>query len=547
MNIKYNKVKILLHSILPLLVIFFLSNNNPKENYLKINKNLEIFSNIIKEINTYYINDVNIEKTIRIGIKSILESLDPYTNFISESEENYYQTLNTGIYAGIGAIISKKQNKNTIIMIYKNSPAYNGKLKIGDEIIKINGKNVKKKSIKHISNLLIGKPNTKIKISVKRYSIDNNINIYLTRKKVLINNISYSGIIEKNIGYIKLSSFTSNSSMEFSKSLNNLKNIGVKKMIIDLRGNPGGILEEAVEISNLFIKKGLKIVETKGKVKSFNKIYKSNKSTCYNKMPLIILIDKETASSAEIIAGVIQDYDIGILIGENTYGKGLIQITKSLGYSTYLKLTIGKYYIPSGRSIQSIDYKNKNKKKNINNKKFKTKNGRIVYSERGIDPDIKKGKFLFSPITINLFIKGFIFDYSTIFYYENKKIKKTKNYKISEEQYKKFLKWLYDKDYRYKNKIEKIIEELEGQLKKEKNYKNILKKIISLKYKIENNKECDLKKVKKEIKFLLKEEIASRYYLEKGAIESSFDYDKNITEAKRIFQNMNTYYKILNY
>ena len=521
----------------------FICSMKNKYYFLELNKNLEIFTNVIKELNTYYVNEIDPNLTIRTGIRAILSSLDPYTNFITEQEGNYYTILTTGTYGGIGSLVGNRNNKNIIIMPYKGSPAHRQKLKIGDEIIKINKINIQEKSINYISDLLRGEPNSKIKLLIKRYGNPKPILINLIREQIAIKSIAYCGIIENDIGYIKLSEFTINASVELRCSLIKLKKLGMKKLILDLRGNPGGMLDEGVKISNLFIKEGLKIVETIGRFKHLNKIYNSNSITYDNKIPIIILINSGTASSSEIVAGAIQDHDRGILVGENTFGKGLVQITRPLGYSTYIKLTSAKYYTPSGRSVQSINYNNKKKKKL--KKKFKTKNGRIIYNEKGINPDIKKNKFSFSPITISLFIKGLIFNYATIFYHNNNKINTAKKFKISDKEYNNFINWISKKDYYYIDKIEQIIDNLIKQAKNENYYINIKKQIYSIICTIQKNKEYDLKKFKKEIKWILKEEIASRYYLQEGAIEASFDYDKSIKTSVKIFKDINKYYRIL--
>lgn len=540
MKIYNYKYKIILFTTI---IIMFTCSMKNKYYFLELNKNLEIFTNVIKELNTYYVNEIDPNLTIRTGIRAILNSLDPYTNFITEQEGNYYTILTTGTYGGIGSLVGNRNNKNIIIMPYKGSPAHRQKLKIGDEIIKINKINIQEKSINYISDLLRGEPNSKIKLLIKRYGNSKPILISLSREQIAIKSIAYCGIIENDIGYIKLSEFTINASVELKYSLIKLKKLGMKKLILDLRGNPGGMLDEGVKISNLFIKEGLKIVETIGRFKHLNKIYNSNSITYDNKIPIIILINSGTASSSEIVAGAIQDHDRGILVGENTFGKGLVQITRPLGYSTYIKLTSAKYYTPSGRSVQSINYNNKKKKKL--KKKFKTKNGRIIYNEKGINPDIKKNKFSFSPITISLFIKGLIFNYATIFYYNNNKINTAKKFKISDKEYNNFINWISKKDYYYIDKIEQIIDNLIKQAKNENYYINIKKQIYSIICTIQKNKEYDLKKFKKEIKWILKEEIASRYYLQEGAIEASFDYDKSIKTSVKIFKDINKYYRIL--
>ena len=304
-----------------LAVVVFLMGNKPQDEYFKLSKNFEIFTNLIKELSTTYVEKIDPEVTIRTGINAIVASLDPYTNFIDEQEAAHYQTLITGAYGGIGAIIGHHNERHCIVMLYKNFPAYRGELHIGDEILKINREDVRKKSLTYVSDLLKGEPGTKIRLFIKRYGVFKPIVFSLVREEITLKPVPYFGMAADNVAYIKLTNFTKNTAHEVKKALQSLKAQGAKKLIFDLRGNMGGILEEAVEVANLFIKAGLTVVETKGRMKSSHKIYKTNQMAYDSQMPLIVLIDGTSASAAEIVAGVMQDYDRGVLIGEKTFGK----------------------------------------------------------------------------------------------------------------------------------------------------------------------------------------------------------------------------------
>ncbi|MCG8341098.1 MAG: S41 family peptidase [Cytophagales bacterium] len=548
---KTNKSKSTLFIVVITLLVAFAASKKSCNKSFQITQHLEIFANLIKELNTYYVDDIDPASTIKTGIDAILESLDPYTNFITEEELEYYNILTTGEYGGIGAVIGTRNNQNIVLMSYKDFPAHKSGLQIGDEIVKVNGENVVNKPISYISDLLKGAPNTSVQLVVNRYDVAKPIKLELVREKIKLKNVPYFNIIEEDVGYIRLAEFTTSAAAEVKAALKELKERGAEKLILDLRGNPGGILEEAVKVANLFIEEGLTVVETRGKLASLNSTYKTEEPAYDSSLPIIALVNEGSASAAEIIAGVMQDYDRGVLIGESTFGKGLVQVTRPLSYNTQLKLTAAKYYIPSGRSIQAIDYTNRDRsgrpEKIADSLRtaFKTKNGRIVYGGRGIDPDIEGEKYVWAPITVCLLGKGLVFDYATIFHAKHDQIGSARTFEISETQYQDFVKWLTDKDYDYTTEVEKSIERLTEQAKKEKYYEAIKEQIVSLKEKVQHNKEADLQTFKEEIKFILKQEIVARYYLQEGIIEATLDDDLDIKKALTLLKNVKQYDTIL--
>lgn len=532
-------------------IFSFVAFSSPGEKYFEIAKNLDIFATLYKEVNSYYVDEVNPNKLIRTGIDAMLSSLDPYTNYIPEDDIEDYRTMTTGQYGGIGALIGKSNQKNIIVMPYQGFPAYEGGLKIGDEIIKIDGIDVEDKSTSEISKLLKGQANTSLTITINRYGFDDPIDITLKREKITIDNVPYYGLIQGDVGYIKLSDFTTGAGKEVKNALDDLKSQGARKIIFDLRDNPGGLLSEAVNVSNVFIEKGKEIVYTKGKVKDWNKSYKALNSAADTEIPLVVLTSSRSASAAEIVAGVIQDYDRGVLVGEKTFGKGLVQATRPLTYNSQLKITTAKYYIPSGRCIQAIDYSHREDDGSVGKvpdslkSEFKTVNGRLVYDGGGVDPDLEVDLNNYVPITLSLLAKGLIFDYATIYYYNNPEISSAQDFRISDEEYNQFIEWLSGKEFDYTTKVEKTVEDLIQYAKKEKYFDDIENQISDLKSKVYHNKEQDLKKFKPEIKELLEKEIASRYYLRSGMLEASFDDDTQIQEAIKVLINQNAYDELL--
>ena len=337
-------------------VILCFAFRKPAEKYFDIAKSLDIFATLFKEVNTYYVDEVEPEKLIRSGIEGMLQSLDPYTDYISEDEIESFRITTTGQYGGIGALIGVINKKIVITHPYRNFPAFNAGIKVGDEIVSIDGKNIQGKSTSEISTLLKGQPKTEVNLRIRRIGQKENIALKIRREKITLTNLSFFGIVEPEIGYLRLDDFTPGASREVSDALHKLKEQGAKKIILDLRDNPGGLLHEAVNIVSLFIPRGKEVVSTKGKVEEWNKSYKTLNSPVDTEIPLVVLVSDGSASASEIVAGALQDYDRAVLIGRKTFGKGLVQTTRQLAYNSQLKVTTAKYYIPSGRCIQALDY-----------------------------------------------------------------------------------------------------------------------------------------------------------------------------------------------
>ncbi len=524
----------------------------PTGNYFEIAKNLDIFATLFKEVNTYYVDEIDPETLINTGIEAMLSSLDPYTNYIPEEDAAAYRTMTTGEYAGIGSLIAKVNGKNMITMPNKGFPAEKAGLKIGDELIEVDGTNVVEITIGEISKLLKGRANTDVTLKVKRYGMEDPIDFTITRGRIIIDNVPYYGIVGDHTGYIRLSDFTTNATKEVKTALQDLKSQGVDKVILDLRGNPGGLLYEAVNICNIFLPKGLEVVRTKGKVAEWNKTYRTLNNSFDESIPLVVLTNNASASASEIVAGVIQDYDRGIIVGRKTYGKGLVQTTRPLAYNSQLKVTTAKYYIPSGRCIQKLDYSHRQEDGSVDDipdslkVAFQTSHGRIVYDGGGVLPDIETEIEYLAPITISLIQKALLFDYATSYYYENRAPVDARKFKLSDTEYDEFISWLDEKDYDYKTNVEKSIEKLIENAKKENYYFEIEALIRNLESKVKHNKESDLITFKEQIKSILEENIVSRYFLISGEIEASLDNDTDLQEAIKVLDDFDRYHKILN-
>lgn len=519
--------------------------------YFELSKNIEIFASLYREVNTYYVDEIEPAKFMRTGIDAMLKSLDPYTDYISESEMEDFKFMTTGQYGGIGALISKKDDDVIIADPYENFPAQKADLRAGDLLLEIDGKVVKGKSTDDVSKLLKGQPNTEVKVKIQRLGEKQPIDKVLTREEIKVESVSYSGMLDAEIGYLNLSGFRTNAGNEVIAAINKLKGQGMKKLVFDLRGNLGGSLDEAIRISGIFIPKGSLVVDTKGKVKEWDKSYRTYHEPLDLNMPVVVLIDGSSASASEIVSGVIQDYDRGVLIGQKSFGKGLVQTVRPLTYNTQVKITTAKYYIPSGRCIQAIDYSEKDdqnrpvKKADSLRVAFKTKNGRVVYDAGGVTPDLPLENRTVSNITASLLIRRHIFDYATLYRSVNPVLPKPEQYKMSDAEYEDFLAFIKEKDYDYTTESEKALEDFKEKAVKEKYFDAIQADYEAMKAKQKHDKEQDVRKHKDEIVAFLEQEIVSRYYYQQGRTRAAFRSDPEIKEALAILGDAKRYSSIL--
>jgi carboxyl-terminal processing protease len=484
----------------------------------------------------------------------MLESLDPYTEFIAETDvEDYKLTHVSNEYAGIGALVQQQDGKVIIAEPYFGYPAQKADLRAGDVVLKIDDKDIYTKKVDDVTTLLKGARNTNVKITVQRLGETLPLTKTLTRQEIKIKNVSYYGTIDDGIGYIRLDKFLDNCAAEVKQALISLKEKQkIKAVVLDLRGNGGGILQEAVKIVNLFVPKGTLIVSQKGKIKANNAEYFATASPIDTEIPLAILVDNGSASASEIVAGAIQDVDRGIIIGERTFGKGLVQQTLSLSYNSLMKVTIAKYYTPSGRCIQTLDYTHRKDDGSVVKvadsliTEFKTKNKRSIYDGSGIYPDIVTKTPEFHLVSFQLMQKYLVFNFATEFRAKNNEIPSAKTFALNDQQYSEFVSFVEQAKFDYTTKSEEQLLELEKVSKKEKYYSNVSADYEKLKAKIVAKKKTDLITFKPEIKQLIESEIACRYYYQDGRVEASFKYDDDIKEAVKVLQSTPDYLAIVN-
>ena len=523
------------------------------DDYFEISKNLDIFSSAFREVNMYYVDPVDPGKLMKKGIDAMLGTLDPYTNFIPESEIEDYRFMTTGQYGGIGALIRQKGDYVAISEPYEGYPAEKAGLRAGDEIIEIDGVDVKGKKTDEISRILKGQPKTQVKLLVKREGEKNNLEKIITREEIKVKSVPYYGMLNNETGYIRLNNFTENCSADVRNALVKLKeNSNLKSLVFDLRYNPGGLLYEAVNVTNIFIDKGEEIVSTRGKVKGLDKTYKAINNATDSSIPLAVLVNSGSASASEIVSGALQDLDRGVIVGQRTFGKGLVQTTRTLGYNSQLKITTAKYYIPSGRCIQALDYTHRNEDGSVGKipdslvTEFKTHAGRKVFDGGGILPDVPVEQKKLSNITASMISKNIIFDFASLYRNEHPSIAPARDFKFTDNDWKEFLAYIADKDYDYTTKSEKSLDELKKNSEDEKYIDDLKADIEDLKQKLAHNKKEDVEKNREEITGILEQEIASRYYFQSGKIEASFSHDPEIQKAIDVLSNQALQSTILN-
>jgi len=532
--------------------VVILSSFSFTDSYFEIAKNLDIFTTVYRELNNYYVDETDPGKLMKTAIDKMLKSLDPYTNYIPESEIEDFQFMTTGQYGGIGAVITKRKDYVFISEPYKGFPAQKAGLIAGDKILEIDGESAKGKNTEEVSKALKGQPNTDVELLIERPYMKEPFTVNFKRQKISVKSVPYFSYVDDGIGYIKLRSFTRDCSKDIKEALLDLKKQGeLRGLILDLRGNPGGLLNESVSIVNLFVEKGQEVVSTKGKIQSWDKVYKASRPPLDLETPIVVLINQSSASASEIVAGAIQDLDRGIVIGKRSFGKGLVQQTKKLSYNSQLKLTVAKYYIPSGRCIQALDYSNRNEDGSVGKvpdslmTAFKTKNGRTVYDGGGIKPDVEVEQDDISNLIISLIQERLFFDYATYFKHSNASL--DSSFTMNDKDFNSFVNFLSDKSYDYKTETEKALEELKSTSENENYFEFIESKFLDLSNEFEINKKNDLNRNKDIIKEILSEEIVSRYYFQEGRIRTSLKYDKEVQEAIKYLAQQNLYDSVLKF
>lgn len=551
-SIMHKKISYIVFPATLLLLVTLFSFIGDRHKF-QISQQLSIFNSIIKELDMFYVDTIAPEKIVKNGIDAMLSTLDPYTVYYSEKEADELKMMITGKYAGIGSVIRFHTDKKMTVISdpYEGMPAAKGGLMIGDAILSIDGVDVRGMSTDSVSDMLRGEPGTNLRLEIERPGVENVLNVTLERDNITLPAISYYGVLHDSIGYIQFDSFTENCSKEMRRAIADLKGRGATSFIIDLRGNGGGSLAESVEIVNLFVPRGKTIVTTKGKTKRGNEEYKTKREPMDVTSPLVLLVNGETASASEILAGSLQDFDRAVVVGTRTFGKGLVQSTRSLPGNGYLKLTTAKYYIPSGRCVQALDYSHRNPDGTVMripdslSNVFYTVAGREVRDGGGIRPDVVPTVEEVSTLLFYLIQDMTVFDFATDYRLKYDTIAPADVYEISDADYAEFKKRLIESGFNYDMQSSRILKQLKDMMRFE-GYAEVTKdEIASLEKKLHHNLEHSLDHFSKSVKMLLGDEIVKRYYGQKGSIVYGLRNDEEIAEGCSILQDAERYRSIL--
>ena len=544
------KVKLILLSF-PILLLGLVAFKVPADDYFQIARSLDIFATLFKEVNTYYVDEVNPDRLIHSATDGILESLDPYTVFIPEEAAESFSIQTTGQYAGIGALVTSIDKKVFISQPYIGFPAHKAGIRVGDQIVSVGGKPVVGGSTSDVTLLLKGPPDTEVELVVRRSGVKDDIPFRLTRQRIKVTSVAWSGLMASGIGYIRISEFTSGTGREVEQALRALKTQGISSLVLDLRDNPGGLLYEAVNVANLFLPKGKEVVSTRGKVSDSNKVYVTLNEPLDIQLPLVVLVGAGSASASEIVAGSLQDYDRAVLIGQKTFGKGLVQVTRPLPYNAQIKLTTARYYIPSGRCIQALDYSKRNANgeatrtiDSVTNT-YKTAGGRVVFGSGGLDPDLKTSIDAPAELVNALYAGGHMFLYAREYCAEHPKPGDWSTFRLSATDIEAFRLWLTKRNFQYETSLEHGLRGMEEAAKKQQAWTELAPAFSSVRNKIEAEKNNAFSQYQSFMISILEQEIAFHYQLEEGRTKVSFRSDPDLDEAKKILADAAAYKKIL--
>jgi len=541
-----------LASLLVLVLAFSFWGFNRDQKNFEIAKNLDIYYTLFRELNLFYVDEIDPGKLVKESIDDMLASLDPYTVYIPESEMEDFNFMTTGEYAGIGALISKHGGEIVVAEPYEGFPAQKSGLKAGDIFLEVDGKKTSDMKVSDVSELLKGPANKPIHLKMQRPGQKKPYEVDIVRENIQINPVPYYGMLDDSTGYIRLSSFTANCGVDVKNALLDLRNNKhAKQLVFDLRGNPGGLLVEAVKIANLFVNQGQEIVSTRGKVAQWDKTYRATEEPVDTIMPMVILVNRGSASASEIVTGSMQDLDRAVIMGTRTFGKGLVQTTRDLSYNSKLKVTTAKYYIPSGRCIQALDYAHRNPDGSVGTipdsliSKFSTKDGRTVFDGGGISPDVKIDQDQLSNMVVQLIQQFMVFDFATQFVNDHPSIAAPGEFQITDDIYNNFKNYVKEHHFTYESKSEQALQDLIETAKKEKYYDGAAEAFKTLHADLSHNIDQDMNRFSSDIKDLLRDEIVSRYYYQKGAIKASMGDDKDIEAAVKLLHNPAKYRSLL--
>ena len=526
------------------------------DSLFEVSKNLDIFATLFRELNTYYVDPIEPGRLVKTGLDAMLADLDPYTNYITESDAEEYEFQTTGKYGGVGASMRAISDDIVVGEIYEGSPAQKAGLHPGDIVLTIDNQSVKGKAIDDVSILLKGSPGTQVTLRVKDVLTGAEETRVVTRGEIELSSVPYAGLVGngKDLGYVRLSQFTPGCARQVKGALDSLKGAtanGLKGVVLDLRGNPGGLLEEAVALCNLFVDRGQLIVSTKGKMEEWEKDFKTTGASWDEKIPVAVLISHSSASASEIVAGTLQDLDRGVVIGERSYGKGLVQITRPLGYNARLKLTTARYFTPSGRCIQALDYAHRAADGTAAiipdslKKTFKTRGGRTVKSGGGVEPDVAVEDAPVSRLAGTLYSKNIFFDWATQYVRSHKTLPAAGTFSLTDAEFDQFASWAAGKDFTYRSRSEELMDSLRAVATREKLYDGAKPEFTALSAKLAKDKKADLAKHRTEIKRLLEGEIVSRYFYQRGRIVQGLATDAELAKAVTYLENPAQYGSVL--
>lgn len=549
-NLKKKRIILFSAAVISVLLTagFLMGGQETKD--FKLTKNLDIYISLFRELNAFYVDEIDPEKLIDKSITSMLATLDPYTVYYPEEETEDLDFLTTGKYGGFGSLIRKSGDYILITDVYKGFPADRNGIRPGDLMLSIDGNSLKDASSEKASNMLKGEPGTEAEITFRRNGED--FVKTLTRERIAIPAVPYYGMADYNTGYIRFTNFTRDCIAEVRKALVDLKdNQGASDLILDLRNNPGGLVNEAVEIVNLFVGPGQEVVSTRGRASQYDAVFRTTRNAVAPDMPLIVLINSGSASASEIVAGALQDLDRAVIVGERSYGKGLVQVARPLSYKAQVKITTAKYYIPSGRCIQAVDFSHRNEDGSVGHipdsliKTFYTRNGRPVQDGGGIIPDDSVESDMFKRFTSELYVRNMIFDFATEYYWSHPQPVSVDSLKITEADLDQFAEFLRNRNFTYQTGSEILLGELANAAREENLYDANSDEIEKLKKGLSHSLERDLEAQKDDITELIESELAGRYFYDAGVVEYSLPGDKQVQEALKIAGDRDRLYALL--
>lgn len=549
---KGNRNRILLAGVLlvaAMVTFGFLMGGQESKDF-KLTKNIDIYISLLRELNAFYVDEIDPEKLVYKSINGMLSSLDPYTSFYPEEETGDLDFMTTGKYGGFGSLIRKSGDYIQVTNVYQGFPADRAGIRAGDLMLGIDGISLKDVSSDKASGMLKGEPGTEAEILFRRNGEE--FTRKLKREKISISAVPYYGMVDENTGYIRFTNFTQNCIAEVREALVDLKdNRGAEDLILDLRSNPGGLVNEAVEIVNLFVRPGQEVVSTRGRAKQFDAVFRTTRAPVAPEMPVVVLINRSSASASEIVAGALQDLDRGVIVGERSYGKGLVQVARPLSYKAQVKITTAKYYIPSGRCIQAVDFSHPNEDGSVGYipdsliKTFSTRNGRPVKDGGGIIPDVMVNSDMLNRFTSELYVQNMIFDYATEYYWSHPQPPVPDSLRLKEKDIERFADFLAERKFSYKTESEELLDELVRAAGEEDLYSENSETIGKLKNGLSHSLEEDLSVYRNEVAELIESELAGRYFYDSGMVQYSLSRDSQVKEAISITGDRSRYKSLL--